>query len=150
MLRMILITLMALVLGASSSSAHSAARSMQEDCCDEMCHDMSACANMISCHAWAATMAPPLATEFLAFAFQSAFPLPDLELVHDDVAWPIWTPPDWAKMLFPNSIFYFCRKPLWKLMFSKSHLAPCWCLALRWPLLRAFAVASWWSAAFSC
>jgi hypothetical protein len=96
MRRTLLIALMALVLalGALSSSAHSTARSMQGDCCDEMCNDMPACANMILCQACSANAAALLPIEVLASAYRPAFPTPDQVRVYKGAAWPIWTPPD--------------------------------------------------------
>ena len=96
MCRTLFVTLMALALalGALSSSANSAARSMQGDCCDEMCHDIPACANMILCQVCSPTVAPLPTAEFFVSDYQSAFPPPDQERVYKSAAWPIWTPPD--------------------------------------------------------
>lgn len=96
MRKTLLIALMtlALALGALSSSAQSAARSMQGDCCEEMCQDMPACSNMILCQACSVTAAPLPQTGVLASTYQPTFPTPDQDRVSRGPAWPIWTPPD--------------------------------------------------------
>ena len=96
MRRTLLITViaLALALGALSSSAHGTARSMQSDCCEDVCHDMLACANMMLCQACSATAAalPPI--EVLASAYRPFLTTPDQDRVYEGAAWPIWTPPD--------------------------------------------------------
>ena len=96
MRRSLFIALMtlALVLGAFSSSAHSAARAMSGDCCEEMCRDMPACATMTLCQACAATLAPLPPTGAMAPTYRAAFPTPDQDRMARGPAWPIWTPPD--------------------------------------------------------
>jgi hypothetical protein len=85
---------LALALGAWSSSAHSAARAVQGDCCEEMCHGMPACANMILCQTCAATAAPLHPTDVLTTTYRPMFPTPGQDRVYRGPAWPIWTPPD--------------------------------------------------------
>lgn len=96
MRKTLLITLIAFAsaLGALSSSAHSAARSTQGECCEEVCHDMPACANLIFCQACLTTVASLPPTEGLASAYRPAFPTFDQDRVYKGAAWPIWTPPD--------------------------------------------------------
>jgi len=84
----------ALALGAFSSSAREVSMPMRGDCCETLCSEMPACANMWVCQACIAPAAHLAHQRNLAPLRTTAFPYPGDDRTITEPVFAIWTPPD--------------------------------------------------------
>ena len=85
---------LALTLGAFGGGARGALQTMQNDCCETMCPDMSACANMQLCKTCSAPSTLLPVPRALVYLQETSFPHPSSEQPHIGPIAEIWIPPD--------------------------------------------------------